>query len=241
MAKRGGTKHLKRIASPKAVPITDKKGRTWMTMASPGPHPKKHSVPLGVLVRDVLKLASTLREVRKVLSGRMLEVDGRPRTDEKFPVGLMDVVSFPKGGKFYRIMVDNKGRLVPVEVTKEQAGSKILRVVKKHTVPGGKISLTFHDGKNMLGDNHVHVGDSVVVALPKAEMKQHLKRDKGARCLVMEGKHAGSIVKLKEIIERKGGMPSEALVQDKTEEFVTVAKYLFVVDEAFGAHKGESK
>jgi ribosomal protein S4E len=56
----------------------------------------------------------------------------------------------------------------------------------------------------------------------------------------MEGKHAGSIVKLKEIIERKGGKPSEALVSDKSEEFITVAKYLFVVDEAFGA-KGESK
>jgi ribosomal protein S4E len=86
----------------------------------------------------------------------------------------------------------------------------------------------------------VHVGDSIIVSLPKAELKAHLKRDKGSRCLVVEGKHAGSIVKLKEIIERKGGKPYEALVQNKAEEFVTVAKYLFVVDEAFGA-KGESK
>jgi len=150
------------------------------------------------------------------------------------------VVSFPKGGKHFRILVDNKGRLVPHEITKDQAAVKILRVVRKHTVPGGKLNLTFHDGRNMLADNHIRVGDSVVVSLPKVALKSHLKRDKGSRCLVMEGKHAGSVVKLKEIIERKGGKSSEALVSDKSEEFITVAKYLFVVDEAFGA-KGESK
>jgi small subunit ribosomal protein S4e len=237
MAKRGGTKHLKRIASAKAIPITDKKERKWMSKTAPGPHPVKHAIPLGVLVRDILKIAPTLREARHIISGRMLEVDGTVRTNERFPVGLMDVVSFPKGNKHYRIMVDNKGRLIPNEITKDEAAMKILRVVRKHTIPGGKLNLTFHDGRNMLSDNHVRVGDSVIVSLPKVSLKTHLKRDKGSRCLVMEGKHAGSIVKLKEIIERKGGKPSEALVSDKSEEFITVAKYLFVVDEAFGSKR----
>jgi len=235
MAKRGGTKHLKRIASAKAIPVNDRKAHTWMTRTAPGPHPAKHSIPLGVLVRDVLKIATTLREVRRILASRLLEIDGAVRTDEKYPVGLMDVVSFPKGGKHFRITVDDKGRLIPREISKDEATHKILRVVKKHTIPGGKLSVMFHDGRNLLSDNHLHVGDSVIVSLPKVAMKSHLKREKGSRCLIMEGKHAGMIVKLKEIIERKGGKPSEALVQDKAEEFVTVAKYLFVVDEAFGA------
>ncbi len=233
MAKRGGTKHLKRIAAPKTVPIHDRKERKWMIRHAPGPHAKKYSVPLGVLVRDIIKIATTLREVRQILSGRMCEIDGRPRTEEKFPVGLMDVVSFPKAGKYYRMMVDEKGRMVPREITKEESATKLVRVVKKHTIPGGKLSVMFHDGKNMLADNHLKVGDSVVISLPVAKLKTHLKREKGARCLVVEGKHAGKLVKLKEIIERKGGMPSEALVQDKSEEFITVAKYLFVVDEGF--------
>ncbi len=233
MAKRGGTKHLKRIAAPKAVPVHDRKERKWMIRHAPGPHAKKYSVPLGVLVRDVLKIATTLREVRQILVGRMCEIDGRPRTEEKFPVGLMDVVSFPKAGKYYRMMVDEKGRMVPREITKEESATKLVRVVKKHTIPGGKLSVMFHDGKNMIADNHLRVGDSALITLPVAKLKSHLKREKGARCLVVEGKHAGKLVKLKEIIERKGGMPSEALVQDKSEEFITVAKYLFVVDEGF--------
>jgi small subunit ribosomal protein S4e len=233
MAKRGGTKHLKRLAAPKSIPVTDKKERKWMIRHSPGPHPKKHSIPLGVFVRDILKVAPTLREVRQILNGRMLLVDGKVRVDEKFPIGLMDVVSFPKADKYYRIMVDKKARLIPLEIKKDEASMKILRVVGKHTIPGGKLNYALHDGRNLLGDNHVKVGDSVIVSLPEAKMKTHLKRDKGSRCLIMEGKHAGSVVKLKEIIERRGGKPNEALVIGKSEEFITVAKYLFVVDEGF--------
>ena len=233
MGKRGGTKHLKRIASPKAVPVHDKKALVWITKPSAGPHPKKHAMPLGVFVRDILKLARTAREARRILASRLVKVDGKVRTNEKFPVGLMDVLSVPKSGKHYRISVDRKGRLTPVEVKEADTASKLLKVINKHVVRGGKINLTFHDGKNMLGDNHVMVGDSLIVSLPETKMKTHLKRDIGSRCLVMEGKHAGTIVKLKEIMQRKGGKPSEALVEDETGEFVTVAKYLFVVDEAF--------
>ncbi|MDD5172103.1 MAG: 30S ribosomal protein S4e [Candidatus ainarchaeum sp.] len=236
MAKRGSTKHLKRIASPKAIPVHDRKDRKWMTRHMPGPHAKKHSMPLGVLLRDVLKLATTLREVRRVLARRLVLIDGKPRTDEKFPIGLMDVVSFPKSSKQYRMVVDSKGRIVPLEISKEEAATKLVKVVGKHTIKGGKLNVTFHDGRNMVADNHVKVGDSIIVSLPEAKMKTHLKRDKGSRCLVMEGKHAGNIVKLKELVERKGGKSSEAVVQGKDEEFITVAKYLFVVDEAF---KGE--
>lgn len=237
MAKRGGTKHLKRIASPKAIPVHDRKEKTWMTKAIAGPHPKKKAIPLGVLVRDVLKIATTLREAKKILSNRMVEVDGRVRTEEKFPIGLMDVISFAKSNQNFRISIDRKGRLVPVEITKDHTSSKICKVVKKHTIPGGKLAYTFHDGKNLIGDNHVHVGDSVLVNLPDGKLKNHLKRDIGSRCLIIEGTHAGKVVTLKEIIERKGGKPNEARVTDNKDEFITVAKYLFVVDENF---KGES-
>jgi len=160
-------------------------------------------------------------------------VDGKVRTEEKFPVGLMDILSFPKADKYYRLLVDWKGRIIPVEITKEASATKLLKVTGKHTIPGGKINLTFHDGRNMVGDNHVKVGDSLVVSLPKAQMKTHLKSEKGARCLIVEGKHVGKIVKLKDIIQRKGSKPSEALVEGDGTDFITVAKYLFVVDESF--------
>ncbi len=234
MAKRGGTKHLKRIAAPKAIPITNKKENTWMLNTNPGPHPKKHAITIRVLLRDVMSLAQSSAEVRQLLSGRMVEIDGRPRAEEKFPVGLMDVVSFPKAQKYYRLVVDYKGRLMLHEITKDAAATKIAKVVRKQTIPGGKLNITFHDGKTIFSDNHIKVGDSVVLSLPKNELTTHLKLEKGARCLVSEGKHAGAIVHLKELIARQAGKSTEARVEgvDKT-EFITVAKYLFVVDGHF--------
>jgi len=234
MAKKGEAKHQKRIAKPKAIPITDKKASTWIARTAPGPHPRKGSVPLSVLLRDVLKVARTAREARRIMVQRLVEIDGKPRTDERFPVGLMDVVGMPKAGRYYRIVVDWKGRLVPVEIKKEDAGRKILRVVRKHIAPGAKINLTFHDGRNIIGDNHVHCGDSVSVSLPKAKIEEHLKLESGSRCLIMEGKHAGTIVTLNEIIQRKSGRPAEAKVSTDKGEFITVAKYLFVDDSRFG-------
>jgi small subunit ribosomal protein S4e len=238
MAKLGGTRHLKRIAAPKAVPVTDRKARTWMIVSAPGPHPKKHAVSLAVLLRDLIGVVKDAREAGRALSRRLVSVDGKVRTDAKFPVGLMDVVSF--GGRSYRMVVDWKGRLVPIEISGAGASTKILKVVGKRTEKGGRILLSFHDGRNMAADNNVKVGDSVIVSLPKVGMLKHLKSEKGARCLVSEGKHAGSIVQLKEIVQRKGSKPSEALVESDGREFITVAKYLVVVDDAFAVKGGKN-
>jgi small subunit ribosomal protein S4e len=237
MAKRGGTKHVKRLATPKAVPIKDKKASTWILRTSPGPHPNRASIGLGVLLRDVLKVAPTLKEVKQILNSqnpRLVKIDDSPRTDARYPVGIMDVIRFESADKNYRIVVDSKGRLSPLEINKGEANHKILKVVGKNVLKGGKISLALHDGRNLISDNHVKVGDSIVVSLPEVKMTKHLKLEKGSRCLIREGKHAGSIVKLMEIIPRKAGKASEALVQSKEDgEFITVAKYLFVVDDSF--------
>lgn len=225
---------MKRVALPRAVKVPDRKGYVWAVNPSPGPHPKEQSVPMLVLLRDILGKVKTSREAKKVLSSRLVQVDGVVRTDPGFPVGLMDVVSFPTLDEDYRMVVDWKGRIVPLEIEKEKAKKKTLKVVGKQTTVGGKINLSFHDGRNMTGDNNVKVGDSVTVELPSQKLSGHIKLGKGCRCLIMEGKHAGFIVKLKDIEKRKGGKPSEAIVEsEKGGEFVTVADYLFVVEDDF--------
>jgi small subunit ribosomal protein S4e len=237
MGKRGSTKHMKRIATPKAVPVTNRKEKVWIIKPMPGPHGTRYCISLGVLLRDVLKVASTAREVRKILYSRKVLVDGKGRTNEKFPVGMMDVVSIPDEGKHYRILVDWKGRLIPVETDAKKTGTKILKVVKKHITKGGKVSITLHDGRNMIADNNVRVGDSVIVKIPKAEMVSHLKLESGARCLVEKGKHSGKVVKLREILKRRGGKKPEVLVEDESGGFETVLDYLLVVDKDFEVKK----
>lgn len=237
MAKRGGRVHLKRIAAPKAIPIRDKKAATWILRPSPGPHSKDRNIPLGVLLRDVLEVVGTMKEVKRILTLRLVQVDGIVRVDEKFPVGLMDVVTLIPEKKSYRLVVDWKGRLVPMEVKGDAAKEKTAKVMKKQTVKKGNINITLNDGRNILADKHINVGDSVVVkfsesAKEKAKIVEHLKLQPGARCLIREGKHAGSLVDLKQIVKRKG-KKSEAIVTAGDEEFITVSNYLLVVGKDF--------
>ncbi len=232
MAKIGRTRHLKRVAISKAIPLQTKKEHTWLIKPHPGPHNVKFSMPLAVLLRDVLGVAKTQKEVRHILNSRLLKVDGKVRTEVKFPVGLMDVISFESSGKHYRLIVDSKARLAVQELSKGETTKKIVKVVKKHMVKKGKINLTFHDGRNLLADNNVHVGDSVVITIPEAKFSSLIKLHVGAKCLITEGKHAGMIAVLKEIIQRKEGKENEAKLEANGSEFITVAKYLFPVDDS---------
>ena len=230
MGKRGGTKHRKRVAVPKSIPITNKKENTWAIKSYPGPHNGLHCIPLGMLLRDILKVTKTAKETTRVLTNRLVKVDGKVRVEAKFPVGLMDVIEF--SGSQYRMVVKEKGRLYPVEVGKDETGTKILKVVKKHTQKGNKIVLTFHDGKVAFGDNNIKVGDSVVFDISGKKIKSVLKLDKGANCLLIEGKHSGLLAKLQEISEKEGTKPQATLKADKG-ELITVAEYLLVVDDSF--------
>ncbi len=243
MAKRGGTKHLKRIAIERSVPITTKKSYVWITQPASGPHTKKESVPLGVLLRDVLGVAQTAKEVRGILNSRLVQVNGTVRTKSDFPVGLMDIVSFPKAGTHYQIVVGSKGRLYPKDASADALSKKLLKVVGKNTLPKGKIAVTLHDGRNIIADNNVFVGDTVIFDATKKKIQKVIKLEVGARCLVTEGKHAGSVAVVKEIIERKEGRGAEAKLETADDgEFITIAEYLFVVDDSFtgiGGNNGQ--
>ncbi len=232
MAKRGGTKHLKRIVASSAIPIHNRKEYVWLLKALPGAHKKLATLPLLVLIRDVLGLAKDAREAKKILAARLVEVDGKVRTDPKFGVGLMDVIGFSKAGVFYRIIVDHKGRLTPIEIHKDEADKKIEKVLSKHTYKS-KTVLHFHDGKNTISNDQVKIGDSVVLSLPSNKPVSVLKLEKGANCLITEGRHVGTVAKLGEVLEQKGTRRVEVKLRSSSGEFITVAEYLHVVDDKF--------
>ena len=75
MAKRGGTRHLKRHAAPTSWKIRRKKF-TWAIKPSPGPHPKERSIPLAVLLRDILGIAENAREAKKIVKAGKIAVTG---------------------------------------------------------------------------------------------------------------------------------------------------------------------
>jgi len=230
MAKKGGSPHYLRIRSPSNLPIAGKKEEMWLLSSAPGPHAKNSSISLGVLMRDILKVAASVRECKKILGAKQVLVNGIAQKETKLPIGLMDVISLPAAGKYYRMGI-RAFRLQPVEITPEEAKKQFLKVVKKHTIAGGKVCITFHNGRNLIADNDLKVGDTVIFQDKK--ILKVLKFKSGARCLVVSGKHAGDIAQFESLIERTGSMDAEARLKGANSEFVTVAKYLFAVDETF--------
>ena len=229
MATKGGTHHQKRLAASSYARVSGRKDYTFTKKSSPGGHKAAEAIPLGILLRDHVSLADGMREAKKVIKRGDVMVDGRPVRDEAFPVGIMDKVTIVPADKSYEIGIVSK-KLAAREVGKENAVSKICKITSKRTVDGGKTMITTHDGRNFAGDNHYKVGDSVVYDFKTRKLVKTLKFQAGAKCLVTSGYHRGKTAKLVEIIERKGSMDAEAKLAGDGEEFVTLAKYLFVIE-----------
>src|SRR5690348_15623003 len=86
MAKIGGDTRVKRQVAPTFWNIRRKKAR-FVLRVKPGPHSKRRAYPLGIILRDVLKIADTMHEVERVVNDGKIKVDGIIRRDVNFGVG----------------------------------------------------------------------------------------------------------------------------------------------------------
>src|SRR3989338_998866 len=216
--------HLKLIAAPKTW-FVPRKTNVFTLRPSPGAHSLSYGMPLGLLLRDELKLASTMGEARKIVNNKEVLVDGVARTDHRFIVGLFDVLSVPKFKKQYRMLLDKKGRLTLREINAKEAALKLARVVGKTALKGGKIQFNLHDGRNLVSDAKAKVGDTFVISLPAVSVTKILPVKKGSKVFLIKGKHAGDVGVLKEI---KG---MEATYTVDGADIDTAKDYLFVVGD----------
>jgi small subunit ribosomal protein S4e len=216
--------HLKRIATPRTW-IINRKEQKFIIRPNPGAHSFERGLPLAVIMRDLLKLASTMGEVKKILNNKDVLVDGKRRKNPAFIVGLFDVISFPDLKKSYRSSLDDKGRLVLTESPAGESAVKLSKVVGKTVLKGGKIQFNLHDGKNIISKEKAKVGDSLLLGLPKLEIKKVLPLKIGMKVFLTSGKYAGDTGVLKEI---KG---TEVIYSSHENEVETAKDYLFVVGD----------
>ena len=228
MAKMGSRKHLKRYKAPKSWPIHPKED-TWTVKPSAGSHSINSSIPLTLVIRDVLKLADNSREAKRIINSGNVLVDGRVVKDYKFPVGFMDVIEIPKTGESYRVLLDRKGRLQLDLI--DDSSAKLSKIVNKSTIKGGKTQLNLHDGKNVIIDEDAYsVGDVISLKVPEQEIAEVYPLQEGATVLVTGGKHTGELGTVSEIIENKSSNPNTIIIENSSkDEFLTLKDYAFVV------------
>lgn len=184
---------LKRLATRWAP----KKKTAKFVTAPRGAHKLEESLPLLLIVRDMLGLAENAREARKIIKNKAVKVDGKPVKDTKRGVGIFDTIEV--GGKCYRLIP--KKCFVFVEA---QAGKKIVQIKNKTVVRGGKIQLNLNDGRNILLDKNAYkVRDSLLISLPDQKILEHIPFEPGILVFIIRGSHRGRVAKLINIEKEK--------------------------------------
>ncbi|RLG15637.1 MAG: 30S ribosomal protein S4e [Candidatus Nanohalarchaeota archaeon] len=224
--------HLKRLAAPKHFPIR-KKEYKFTTNPRAGPHQKKQCIPIQIILRDILKVAATAKEAKKILKNKDLLIDEKSRKDPGYPVGLMDVIAIPKTKKYYRI-IPKKGKLTLIEIPKEKSTIKLCKITGKTTTKNNITQLNLHDSRNILIKNEkdakaYKVGDTIEITLPDQQIKKHLKLEKGNIGLIIHGKHEGENGKIKEIKKIMGLQKNKATLTTAKKDIETLKDHIFVI------------
>jgi small subunit ribosomal protein S4e len=186
---------IKRIAAPKWWPI-EKKTKKFVIVPR-GPYLKNLSLPLLVLIRDVLKLADNEKEASKIIKKGEILIDGRKRKDPKFGIGLFNIIEIPLMKKAYRAVPKNG--LSFIEIPEKEAKLKICKIVNKKSLKGNKNQINLNDGRNILTNENYSTYDSLLIEVPEQKIIDHIKFAENSTCMIFKGKNAGKIGKIKTI------------------------------------------
>jgi len=195
--------HIKKNTMPRAWPIPRKpQGKRFVAVPS---HAISQGISLLYVLRDILKLARTRKEVRYMVLNGLVKVNNRIRTNENFPLQVFDTLNLEKAKINYRLEIVNKKYSLQ-EVSAKEAETKIIKITGKTILPGGKIQMNLDDGQNIIFAKAFSVGDSVILNTKTGKVDSVLPLKKNAKVEVILGKHAGEkgiLVGFEELVRGK--------------------------------------
>lgn len=215
-------RHMKRQNTPKNWPIP-RKGTKFVVRPNFG---NEKGLPLLIVLRDVLKMAKTRKEVKKALHAKNILINGKVVKDEKNSLMLFDVMTIIPSNKNYRLELSENGKFKVEEIKSNEANKKVTKVIGKKTLKGKKFQLNFIDGRNLLSDIKCKVNDSVLIEFKNKKIAKCLELKEKANVVVIAGKHAGESGKI-ESIDDKTKMATINHEKNKTNILI---KQLMVVE-----------
>ena len=219
MAKKGGDKRLKRQLAPRFWQVNRKSAR-FILNTIPGPHTRKFSYPIGVVLRDLLHVCSNIREVKRSLNKGLISVDGKMIRHPNFPIGLMDTLEIKPSNQSYRFVPSNGIPLYPIKINLDEKNLKLEKIKSKVTSKENLYQYCLHDGRTFLSKESYNVNDTCLIDLPKFGIKNHVPLKQGCTVIVTRGENAGNIGKVEEIKTGSFSLPKRVLVStgEKTVE-----------------------
>ena len=214
--------HLKRKSMEKSWPLP-RKGTKYVLSAYPG---KKSgmSMPLGIILRDVLKITSKRKETKALLHNKEIKVNGKIAEEEKLPVGLFDVLSIPKLSKNYIITFNESGKISCEEINEKDSHLKICKITGQKILKKGIKQINCIDGRNFLSKEKVSIKDSIVLDLKDNKILKILPFKVGSEALIIGGAHVGEKGKISEITDDKVKMNIKNKAFEIQERNIVVVK-----------------
>ena len=228
---RGPKKHLKRINAPKHW-MLDKLTGIYAPRPSTGPHKLRECIPLALILRNRLKYALNYQEVKKITKDRsgMVQIDGKTRSDFRYPCGFMDVLHLKPSNENFRLLYDVKGRYKLVRITEEEAKTKLCKVKQKLLGTNRVPYLVTHDGRTIRYPHpDIEVNDTIVLDLASGEIKEQIKFEDGALVMIVGGVNTGRVGTLTHDEKHEGGFDIVHVRDSKGHSFATRMVYAFVI------------
>lgn len=222
--------HQSRLAAPKSWPIKRKQTK-WIARAKPGKHNKNSAIPLVIILRDILKLSTTTKEVKRILNSNKVLINNKIIKDHKSAIGFMDIISIPLINKYFRIIINKRRRIQLQEIKKAEAKEKYYKIQNKRKIKKDKIQLNLHDGTNLLTKEEKYKpGDTIIIDLENNKIKDHLKLQKGSLIYLTGGKHTGNSA-IFEDIKKSSNKENKIIIKLDKIQIETKKDYAFVIDK----------
>ncbi|EJW03536.1 hypothetical protein EDEG_02120 [Edhazardia aedis USNM 41457] len=224
---RGPRKHLKRLAAPKSWMLS-KTGGIFATNPNCGPHRKRESIPLALLLKK-LNLAATRKEEDYILSKKMIKVNGRVRSERKYPVGLFDVLTIQPTNTSYRLLYNITKRFYLHKIDEKEANVRLCKVRSKKVVNGVPYVFT-EDGMcyRFLSPN-IDKKDTLKIDVNSNKVIDSIKFSSGKLAMVTRGNNMGCVGVIVKIETHEIGTDLVYLKDKVGRNFATRGSNVFVV------------
>jgi small subunit ribosomal protein S4e len=178
-----------------------RKGSKYLASAS---HDKKDSIPLVVVLRDVLKIVRNKKELQRIINEKQIQINHKEIRDTNYPVCLFDIISLISSKQNFQALLSKHKKMIFKEISNKEAETKIFRIISKKVLSGKNVQINLMHGRNIISEEKANTGDSALLNLKDNKIIKIIPMEKGQNAFVTRGKHAGYSGKIEEIVSRGG-------------------------------------
>ena len=110
-------------------------------------------------------------------------------------------------------MPKNGTLLKPITIDSTEKSKKIVQVKSKTTIKNGKTQIGFHDGRSLIDEAGVSVGDVCILQIPEQKILDIIKLEKNTLVLITRGVNAGKTGYVNEIKEGTFNLPKRVVIE----------------------------